>query len=116
MVNLWSLVAFIVFILHFFSRGIFETADSMISILYPAILTIYATQKEYMRWKSPSYHPHFLGEFYVVIWTAVFIAFVLISTFTRGYYKVTLEMVTTYLAVLSIYAITKKSKELRAKK
>lgn len=115
-VNFWSLVAFIVFILHFFSRGVFEAANSMISILYPAVLTIYTGQKEFSRWKSKAYHSHFFGEFFVVLWTAIFMAFVIISTVTSGTYRVSLEMVTTYVAVLSIYAVTLKSKEMRARK
>lgn len=115
MVNAWSFVAFILFMLHFFSRGFFEVADSFIAVIYPAVLTIYTGQKEFSRWKSKKFSSHFSGEFFVIAWTAVFMTFVFISVVTSGQYRVSLEMATTYLAVLSIYAVTLKSKEMRAR-
>ncbi|MBI4090560.1 MAG: hypothetical protein HY422_00900 [Candidatus Komeilibacteria bacterium] len=114
MVNAWSFAAFMLFVLHFFSRGFFGVADSFIAVIYPAVLTIYTGQKEFSRWRSKKFSSRFFGEFFVVAWTAVFITFVFISVISRGQYQVSLEMVTTYLAVLSIYAVTLKSKEMRA--
>lgn len=116
MVNAWSFAAFVILVLHFFSRGGLDAADSYIAVIYPAVLTIYTGQKEFSRWKSERFTSKFFGEFFVIAWTAVFITFIIISVVSRGQYQISLEMVTTYLAVLSIYAVTLKSKEMRAKK
>ncbi len=113
MVNGWSIVTFVVYFLHFFWRAQFESADSLIAIIYPAVLTIYVGQKEFLRWKDKKFTSHFAGEYFVHIWTAVFVFFVLTSVLSGGRYQVTFEMVTTYVAVLSVYAVTQQSKRLR---
>ncbi|OGY89667.1 MAG: hypothetical protein A2677_01530 [Candidatus Komeilibacteria bacterium RIFCSPHIGHO2_01_FULL_52_14] len=116
MVNGWSLVAFMIFVLHFFSRGYFKIADSLISVLYPAILTIYTGQKEFSRWRSNHFSSRFFGEWFVLFWTLVFMLFVIVSVLSRGTYQVSLEMTTTYLAVVTIYAVTLKSKQLHSRR
>lgn len=113
MVNAWSVIAFIIFFLNFFSRGAYGLADSFINILYPTVLTIYTGQKEVLRWRDRRYRSHFAGESFVILWTLVIAFFVIVSVLSRGAYTVTLEMVTTYLAVLSIYAVTQQSKQWR---
>lgn len=113
MANAWAIVAMMIFALDFFFDA-FSAGSSLINVIYPAVLTIYTGSKELNRWqRKKSFRSRFFGEGFVIIWTLLFFAFTIISAFSNGRYRVSLEMVTTYIAVLSIYAVTLKSKAWR---
>lgn len=109
--NIWTLVAVIIFLLEFFSRGAFNASVTSIGIIYITILGIFATVKEYERWKK-EWHSKYLGEVFIILWTVIFVIFVIVSSLSGGKYKVSSEMAAIYLSVLGIFAITNRSKAL----
>lgn len=116
MANIWFAASVAIFVIDFVSRGDFAAGASMINVIYPAVLTIYVGQKEIMRWQERSFRSRFGGENIVLIWTALMITFVVVSIVTHGAYRVSLEMALTYVAVMGIYAVSVKSKELRSRR
>ena len=57
----------------------------------------------------------FLGESYIVIWTAIMIIFVLTATFSAGRYRLPAEFAIIYTSIIGIFALTQHSKAMRAK-
>jgi len=78
---------------------------------YVGVLTIYAGTKEFDRWNDyhDGRHP---GEIYVVFWTMLIAVLVFLGMYKGHSYKISSEIVATYIAVLGIFALTQKSKEL----
>lgn len=116
MVDIWAIVAMIIFTLEFLFPESFRSGVSYVNIIYPSILTIYTGSKEINRWSDKNFKSLFSGEGYILLWSALFIIFVLFSFLSQGQYHVSLEMSTTYVAVMSIFAISLQSKNFRSKK
>ncbi|OGY44159.1 MAG: hypothetical protein A3J62_00970 [Candidatus Buchananbacteria bacterium RIFCSPHIGHO2_02_FULL_38_8] len=110
--NLWTGLTIFLFILDFFSGNKFDSSASMIGIIYLAILGIYASEKEYSRWKS-KFASHFIGEAFVVIWTIIMAIFVIAAPLSQGIYKIPAEFAIVYTSVIGVFAITRHSKAMR---
>ena len=113
--NLWSLF-FIAFLLwNFFALDAYEYLIAPFSVVYTAILSLYAGTKEFDRWydNHDERHP---GEWFVLIWTVVIGALIVASFNLGSAYKVSSEAVAVYIMVLSIFALTQKSKRLYEEK
>ncbi|MFA6410242.1 MAG: hypothetical protein WCW26_01545 [Candidatus Buchananbacteria bacterium] len=113
--NSWTLVTIFIFALDFFSGGRYNSSASAIGIIYLAILSLYAGEKEYTRWKN-NFISCFLGEGFVVVWTAVLIIFALTAPLSEGRFKIPAELAVIYTSVVGVYIITKRSKSLRERK
>lgn len=113
--NFWTFI----FIAFIFLNIIFEERFSFLvtifSILYVGTLAIYAGTKEFDRWYAThrGQHP---GELFVAIWTFIMLLIFVISIIFNKDYQMYKEIVTVYIAVLSIFAITQKSKRLYREK
>ena len=116
LVNTWGLLAMIIFTLEFLAPQHYDSATSYIAVIYPAVLTIYAGQKEVSRWSDKKFRSLFSGEVFVILWTALFLLFAFIGFLSRGLWILSIEMTTTYLAVISIFAISWQSKNYRDRK
>ncbi len=118
-VNFWTGVFFVAIVYDFASHNAFAQSDIMIAIaaIYCASLAIYSAEKEFRRWHHlhDSLHP---GEFYVILWTLFIIAlFSAQAFFGRDYhYHMPAEVSTSYIAVLSILALTRESKNMYKRK
>ncbi len=113
--NFWT-VAFLGFIvLNFFREDHYEFLITPFSILYVGLLTLYAGTKEFERWYDfyDARHP---GEIFVVLWTVVVLALFAVSIVADREYHMSFEVVADYIAVLSIFAITRKSKGMHREK
>ena len=110
---LFVFVAFVVF--NFFSRDQYEFLIAPFSVLYVGILGLYVGTKEFDRWYDlhKSRHP---GEWFVILWTLVVFGLIISSVFLGKEYKVSSEAVAVYIMVLSVFAITQKSKHLHEEK
>lgn len=108
-VNLWTFLTIAIFSIDFFSGNKFDSSASVIGIIYLAILGIYVGEKEYARWKS-SIASRFLGEVFVIAWTAVMIVFVIAAPLSQGLYRVPTEFAVVYTSVIGVFAITQHSK------
>ena len=111
LINFWSLL-FLGFIVYDFinpdSRG---NILNVLATIYISALAIYVSNKEFERWynRHRGQHP---GEAFVVAWSGL-VAFLIIAGFTfRPDYELPSAVVSSYIAVLTILAITSKSKEL----
>lgn len=109
LVNLWVLVLYIAIVVDFFMNNGISEFLGPISAIYIAILAVYTTQKEFERWHNYNIGRH-PGEMYVLIWTLLVIILLILEFWHRDVYKLPTEVFTTYIVVVGILAITKKSK------
>lgn len=109
--NIWT-VAFIVFIIiNFVMKDRFEYLVAPFSFVYIGLLGLYAGTKEFDRWYR-LHHGRHPGEWFVIIWTGVIFCLVIFSMFLGKEYKVSSETVATYIMILSVFALTQRSKRL----
>lgn len=113
--NFWTLVCYAGVIFDFLENGAFQYYIAPILIIYVSILAIYSGLKEFERWHDfhEGRHP---GEFFVIGWTALIIGLVLAGYLMQRPYRVPGEIISTYIAVLGVLAITQKSKSLRQRR
>ncbi len=114
-VNTWTLILFGAIVLDFFKHNALEFTLGPIAAIYVGSLVVYSAEKEFERWAEyyAGIHP---GEIYVVCWTILIAVLILISFFLDIEYKVPSEIVSTYIAVISIMAFTRKSKSFFTKR
>jgi hypothetical protein len=113
--NLWT-IAFVLFLIgNFFTKGSYDTLMAPFSVLYVGVLSLYAGTKEFGRWYEfhESRHP---GEWFVIGWTIVIFVLTILSFVLGKGYTVSSEEVADYIMVLSIFALTQKSKQLHRKR
>lgn len=111
LINVWTTLFFIMIIIDFIYGNAFEEILNAVSIIYISILAIYVSNKEFERWydRHEESHP---GELFVIIWSVlIFCLFVLDFVF-GSYYKLPGAVISSYIAVLTILVITRKSKEI----
>ena len=110
--NFWTILTMILFIADFASGNKFDSSASTIGIIYLAILGIYVSEKEYIRWKS-KFESYFLGEGFVVAWTIIMAAFVISAPLSGGRLRLPTEFAIVYTSVIGAFAISQHSKNLR---
>lgn len=111
--NFWGIIAVIFFIVHFFKIVDLTEAIKHLAIIYISILSIFTTVKEFDRWKSPKFLSNHNGEIFVILWTVLMIVFIAMSSYDSIRFNFTGEFTATYLSVLGIYAISRKSRSLK---
>lgn len=111
LINAWSILFFIMILIDLFHYNLYENILNVISSIYISILAIYVSNKEFERWydKHKGNHP---GEFFVVIWSVIIASLLICDFIFRDLYNIPGSLVSSYIAVLTILVITKKSKEL----
>jgi Na+/H+ antiporter NhaD/arsenite permease-like protein len=111
LINFWSFVFFLFIILDFFSSNGYKDLLNIISVVYISALALYSSNKEFERWydQHESKHP---GEVFVVIWSILIFFLFGLSFIFRGTYQIPTSVISSYIAVLTILAVTKKSKEM----
>ncbi len=115
LINFWSILFFVIVVIDFFTNNACTEILNVLAVIYIGALAIYVSNKEFERWydKHESKHP---GEVFVVIWSVlVFCLFVLDFIF-KAKYQMPNSVISSYLAVLTILAVTRKSKELYSAK
>ncbi len=108
----WTVVFMAFVIVNFFSLDRYEQLTLPLSAIYAGILTLYASTKEFDRWYDihDSRHP---GELFIYVWTVLLFGLAAIAFLFAGqHYALEPEVVADYIMVLSIFAITQKSKQL----
>jgi hypothetical protein len=115
MTNIWCFISYIVIIYDFMYDGELNGILSPVLVIYCALLVVYAGVKEFERWHDyhKSKHP---GELFVIGWTLLIIGLLLAKIIFHKAYPISSEIIATYLAVLSILAVTQKSKKMHTKK
>ena len=109
-VNFWSIVLYITILLDFFVDDKFAKIIGPVCALYVAVLVVYSAEKEFERWHDyhTSRHP---GEVYVIVWTVLIFTLLVLELIYRSNYTIPDSIFSTYIVVLGVLAITKKSRE-----
>ncbi len=112
---LWTVVVYTAIVFNFIKDGIYDNGLDALLVIYVAILAIYAGDKEFERWHDRHSHRH-PGEAFVIIWTLLVIAIAACQFVFDKATGLTSEIVATYIAVLSVLAVTRRSKSLYDKR
>jgi len=109
--NFWTLTSFLIVLENFRLEGEIAHLLGPVLSIYIASLAVFSAEKEFERWNWREKRRH-LGEIYVWAWTLVII-FMLFSVYASGSkYRIEPEIFSTYIVVLGILAVTRKSKQL----
>lgn len=113
--NLWTFAAMGFFLFDFFAGDRYSGLAAAVSIIYITILGIYVGTKEFDRWQE-QHHSKRKGELFIIIWTILIFFFIITALFSNGKYRMPSEFTATYIALLSIFALTQRSKFLHNKR
>ncbi|OGY94097.1 MAG: hypothetical protein A2406_01390 [Candidatus Komeilibacteria bacterium RIFOXYC1_FULL_37_11] len=111
--DVWGSVTAIFFLLTFFKVYDLSHILSDVTIIYLSILSIFTGIKELNRWKNKQFLSRYHGEVFIILWTILMLGFILLSAYDKSHYKISTEFTATYLSVLGIFAISRKSKNLK---
>ena len=115
--GLWGWLTIIIFTLDFFNGHAYKGAITNIAIIYGAVLAMYVGSKEYRRWREKKmYQSKHWGELYVVIWTVLMILFIILAFVYKNNYSIPPEFPAVYLTVLSVFILSRESKDFIGKK
>lgn len=111
LINAWSFFFFTMIIIDFLSFNAYKGIINAIATIYVSILAIYVSNKEFERWydQHKDGHP---GEAFVVIWSILVGILFILDMLYGKLYELSGSIISAYIAVLTILAITRKSKEL----
>lgn len=115
MTNFWCLIAYAAIIYDFIYDHALGDLLPSILVIYMAFLTIFVGVKEFERWYETRQDRH-PGELFVMGWTVIIIGIFIAKIVMRKTYAIPGEVLSTYIGVLSIMAITQKSKRLKAER
>ncbi len=113
--NFWTVIFIAFLIMNFFMDNRFDFLIAPASVIYVGILGLYVGTKEFDRWYDlhESRHP---GEIFIIAWTIVIFGLIILSAILNGGHKVSSEAVADYIMVLSVFALTQKSKKMHQRK
>ena len=111
LIKFWSIVFFTVIVLDFFANNAYNDLLNILTAIYISALAIYVSNKEFERWydKHESKHP---GEIFVVAWTALVFCLFFLDFVYRRDYQMPNSIISSYIAVLTMLAVTRKSKQM----
>jgi hypothetical protein len=115
LVYIWTVIFYAAVIYDFISGNGFSNLLGPLAAIYIAILAIYAGDKEFERWNDLhcSRHP---GEVFVAGWSLLIIILLLAEFVFQKAYYIPEVLIYTYITILSILAITRKSRVLYEQK
>jgi phosphatidylserine synthase len=111
LINFWSVLFFVFIILDFFQRNAYGELLNVLAAIYISALAIYVSNKEFERWYDKHYSRH-PGEIFVIIWSVIVLGLFILSFIFREEYQMPTSVISSYIAVLTLLAVTRKSKEL----
>ncbi len=111
LINFWSVFFIITIIYDFLANNAHLEILNILSIVYISVLAIYVGNKEFERWydNHRGKHP---GEVFVVVWTVLVFTLIILDFSFEKSYQLPGSVLSAYVAVLTILAITNKSKAL----
>jgi hypothetical protein len=109
--DFWTLFAFAVIIEDYRQNGALEYLVGPVMAIYVVVLAIFSAEKEFERWYMYNIGRH-IGEIYVYAWTLLIAGLFVATYLTHSDYKMSPEIFSTYIVVLGVLAVTRKSKEI----
>lgn len=110
LINGWSMLFFTVIVYDFLSGNSCTDLLNVVSMVYIGVLAVYVSNKEFERWYHRHHHQH-PGEIFVVAWSALVAVLIITDFIAQTPYHLPGSVVSSYIAVLTILAITRKSKQ-----
>lgn len=112
---MWTYVFIAFVIVNFFTKNRFEYLTAPFSAVYISVLGLYVGTKEFDRWYEmhDERHP---GEIFVIGWSVIIFLLLALSAFLGSGYAVSSEVIAVYIMVLSVFALTQKSKSIYRRK
>ncbi|TSC60555.1 MAG: hypothetical protein LiPW15_433 [Parcubacteria group bacterium LiPW_15] len=114
--NIWTYVFLMFICANFFLHNRFERLIGPMSIIYIGILGLYVGTKEFDRWYDMHAEDRHPGELFVAAWTVIILILMGFTFILGDAYEVSSEAVAAYIMVLSVFALTQKSKALHKRK
>jgi drug/metabolite transporter (DMT)-like permease len=114
--NAWTSLFIVLVVADFFFPDRYGRLVTPVALLYGAVLSIFVGTKEFGRWyvdRRDERHP---GELYVVFWSVLVVAMAAYAAFVDASRSVSSDVVSAYIMVLTVFAITQASKHARRKK
>jgi ABC-type transport system involved in cytochrome c biogenesis permease subunit len=114
-INLWTILFVFSIIYDFVGNNSLSDILGPLSAIYIGVLAIYVGNKEFERWynRRKGKHP---GEFFVILWTVLIFTIIILDIAFKKDYVLPSSVVSSYLAVLTILVLTRKSKALYKRK
>jgi hypothetical protein len=105
----------IFFVANLFAQNRYDYMTASLSIIYTGVLGLYVGTKEFDRWYDlhDSRHP---GEIFIALWTVLLFLLFGAQITLGSRYQVSPEALADYIMVLSVFALTQKSKKLHESK
>lgn len=111
----WTFIYLLFVVVNFVLQNKYAFLAGSSSAIYIGILSIYVGSKEFDRWYE-NHKSRRKGELFILVFTIIVFSILLLSFVFGEKYKIPSEIVTTYIVILSIFAITQKSKQLHSEK
>jgi hypothetical protein len=113
--DFWTMVLLVFLIANFITKGGYDFIGASFSVIYVGVLGLYVGTKEFDRWYElhDGRHP---GEIFIAVWTVVIFLMLGAQLFLGKGYQLPQEAIADYIMVLSVFALTQKSKKLHQKK
>jgi len=111
LINIWSILFFAVIVWDFVSQNSYQEMLNLMSTIYIGALAVYVSNKEFERWyhRHRGQHP---GEMFVVFWTILALFLIVVDFIPAYQYNLPGSVISSYIAVLTILAVTRKSKQI----
>jgi len=109
LVSFWTVAVYAAVIFNFYRNGLYDKELDALLVIYIAMLAIYASDKEFERWHDhhSGRHP---GEVFVFFWTILIMAIGACQFIFNKPGGLTSDVVAAYIAVLSVLAVTRRSR------
>lgn len=114
--NVWTLACIGIVLLDFFTNGSYHYLVAPASVIYGSLLSIFVGTKEFNRWFERDGSGRHPGEIFVAAWSAVFVFLIIISLWRGNSFVISSDVISIYIMVLTVFAITQSSKQLYTKK
>ena len=108
--NAWTIIFMAVVVIDFFSNRRLDYLFTPLSIMYGAILSLFVGTKEFDRWydiRGARRHP---GEVFVIVWSVLLFGMLIISWASHEQFSISSDIVSVYIMVLTVFALSQSSK------
>jgi hypothetical protein len=114
--NIWTILFIGLAMSDFLSLGKYHYLIAPFSVIYGAVLSIFVGTKEFDRWYDMHQGKKHPGEIFVIMWSFLLLVMVSISWIYGGLYTIPSDLISVYIMVLTVFAITQSSKAVYQRK